>query len=88
MKRCCSGFSLVPRWSHFFIEKLAWNAPPAGHAKINVHFARGEAQNGARNANGVGVIVRDSQGQMIWAALGPLNSMTEVEALARGGKLV
>lgn len=63
------------------VMELAWNVPEVNQAKINMHHILRDAQAESRNINRVGVIVRDSHGLMIWEALGPLNDMTEQEAL-------
>lgn len=59
--------------------EIAWRITDEGVIKINVHNVARDEQLHVRNLNDVGVIAR--QGQTIWAALGPLNDMTEQEAL-------
>ena len=61
-----------------------WEIPEPGYKKINVHCVI--IQNLLQNENrlSVGVIIRDSEGENLWGALGLLPSQTEEQALMSG----
>lgn len=45
------------------------------------HIIQGEEPHLNGNLNGLGIIVRNSAGEKIWGALGPVRGMTEIPAL-------
>lgn len=60
--------------------EYAWLAPEPGLLKVNVHWVTAEDHIPLGNQNGVGVIVRNSEGAKKWGAMGPLNGMNELQA--------
>lgn len=50
-------------------------------AVINVHFVFVEEPLPNGYSNGMGVIIRDSNGIKLWDAMGPMHGMTEVQAV-------
>lgn len=46
--------------------EYAWTVPIFDYVKINVHCVSREAPLPNGNTNGVGVIIRDSSGSMLW----------------------
>lgn len=59
---------------------VAWVPPVSPFVKINVHCLEPENPPLNGNTNSVGVIIRDSEGQMLWAAMGPRKGMNAVLA--------
>ena len=61
-----------------------WEVPDPGSYKINVHcsVSRHPLPNG--NSLGVGVVIRDNHGVDLFKASGPLNNLTEEEAIFVG----
>lgn len=51
---------------------VAWFPPTDGYVKINIHSTERQLplQNG--NVNGLGVIIRGSDGKMLWGGMGPV----------------
>lgn len=61
-----------------------WAPPEEWYVKVNVHFAPVDNALANGNTNGVGVIIRDSDGIKLWGAMGPMPGRTEVQALLWG----
>lgn len=64
---------------------VAWVPPAPEYVKINSHCIRGEdipRPNG--NLMIVGIIMRDDQGFMLWAAMGPIPANDPLEAELKG----
>lgn len=58
-----------------------WNPPDEWFVKVNVHFVSVDNPLDNGNRNGVGVIIRDSDGIKLWGAMGPIHGRAEVQAL-------
>lgn len=71
--------TLAPLYPSNSME-VTWLTLDEGYLKLNVHCIQTEEPSAIGNINGVGVILRDSMGTKIWAALGPLQDMDEMQA--------
>lgn len=54
----------------------AWVPPPEGFAKVNLFVKVPEAPLANGNENGVGIVIRDHQGLLIWGSMGPVHGLT------------
>lgn len=79
----------LPVWHHCqaslsFGMEYMWEPPEANYVKINVHCCTVALPLPNGNSNGVGVIVRNSAGQEIWSAAGPMPGKTKLQATLWG----
>ncbi|KAK1369290.1 hypothetical protein POM88_035382 [Heracleum sosnowskyi] len=63
--------------------EVAWFAPEDDFVKLNMFVVDVTLALANGNCNGVGIIMRDTEGQMLWAAMGPMNNKSKDEAELR-----
>lgn len=61
--------------------EYSWSPPIAPFVKLNVHFISVPNSLPNGNLNSAGIIMRDTFGNKLWDAMGPLHGMREVEAI-------
>lgn len=66
--------------------EYTWITPDEGFLKINVHCIQVEEETILGNNNEVGVILHNSQGSVLWATLGPIRGMDEMQATLWAGQ--
>lgn len=64
--------------------EMIWDSPEAGCYKINVHCSVSQLPLANGNTNGVGVVIRDFSGKDLFKASGPMNHLSEEEAILAG----
>ncbi|KAK1401873.1 hypothetical protein POM88_001478 [Heracleum sosnowskyi] len=63
--------------------EVVWFAPEDDLVKLNVFAVDLTPALANGNHNGVAIIMRDTEGQMLWAAMGPMNNKSKDEAELR-----
>lgn len=61
-----------------------WDVPAVGYYKINVHCEISTVPSAVGNSVAAGVIIRDRGGEKAWGAQGPMNHLTEEQAIMAG----
>lgn len=73
----------------FFLKSVegmddVWRPPDANYVKLNIHCLQIDHPLPNGNSISIGAILRNKAGDKLWGGLGPLNEMTEGQALLRG----
>lgn len=63
---------------------FVWLAPKFPFVKISVHCISSVEPLPNGNTNGVGVIISDHEGSMLWRAMGPMPGLSNLQALLWG----
>lgn len=64
--------------------KVAWRAPRKGPIKVNVYYVHQDEPALREHNNGVGVVLRDHHGRMLWGAANLMHNLTEQQGMLWG----